>query len=133
MPTLDYFLSTKTCRHIKCMALRLSGSHLTSLSSCRCSAAALFSSLLTNCNNAIMPPKNKKKDANSSEDKFMRAARFGRVKNDLKMVCHTFSAISNVQCTCCFFSCSIINFNAPISCLTSGLRRSPKCWKINPY
>ena len=39
-----------------------------------------------------MPPKNKKKDANASEDKFMRAARFGRVKNDLKMV----SALSYV-------------------------------------
>lgn len=32
-----------------------------------------------------MPPKNKKKDADDGEDKFMRAARFGRVKNDLKM------------------------------------------------
>lgn len=33
-----------------------------------------------------MPPKNKKnKDAEESDDKFMRAARFGRVKNDLKM------------------------------------------------
>ena len=29
--------------------------------------------------------KNKKKDAGVSDDKFMRAARFGRVKNDLKM------------------------------------------------
>lgn len=32
-----------------------------------------------------MPPKNKKKEADGSDDKFMRAARFGRVKNDLKM------------------------------------------------
>ncbi|KAL9190782.1 hypothetical protein ACHAXT_000488 [Thalassiosira profunda] len=32
-----------------------------------------------------MPPKSKKKDADVSDDKFMRAARFGRVKNDLKM------------------------------------------------
>lgn len=32
-----------------------------------------------------MPPKNKKKDADGGDDKFMRAARFGRVKNDLKM------------------------------------------------
>ena len=32
-----------------------------------------------------MPPKAKKKDADSADDKFMRAARFGRVKNDLKM------------------------------------------------
>jgi len=33
-----------------------------------------------------MPPKNKKKDADSgADDKFMRAARFGRVKNDLRM------------------------------------------------
>jgi GTP-binding protein YchF len=31
-----------------------------------------------------MPPKNKKKD-NDDDAKFMRAARFGRVKNDLKM------------------------------------------------
>ena len=33
-----------------------------------------------------MPPKNKKKDADGgADDKFMRAARFGRVKNDLRM------------------------------------------------
>mmetsp|Transcript_11462 Transcript_11462/g.21218 ORF Transcript_11462/g.21218 Transcript_11462/m.21218 type:complete len:429 (+) Transcript_11462:124-1410(+) len=32
-----------------------------------------------------MPPKNKKNEADVSDDKFMRAARFGRVKNDLKM------------------------------------------------
>ena len=33
-----------------------------------------------------MPPKNKKKDADSgADDKFLRAARFGRVKNDLRM------------------------------------------------
>eukprot|EP00578_Thalassiosira_sp_NH16_P008084 CAMPEP_0181106148 /NCGR_PEP_ID=MMETSP1071-20121207/16375_1 /TAXON_ID=35127 /ORGANISM="Thalassiosira sp., Strain NH16" /LENGTH=428 /DNA_ID=CAMNT_0023189531 /DNA_START=94 /DNA_END=1380 /DNA_ORIENTATION=- len=32
-----------------------------------------------------MPPKNKKKDADDADDKYMRAARFGRVKNDLKM------------------------------------------------
>ena len=31
-----------------------------------------------------MPPKNKKKE-NDDDAKFMRAARFGRVKNDLKM------------------------------------------------
>ena len=32
-----------------------------------------------------MPPKNKKKDGEGDDAKFMRAARFGRVKNDLKM------------------------------------------------
>lgn len=32
-----------------------------------------------------MPPKNKKKEADEADDKYMRAARFGRVKNDLKM------------------------------------------------
>jgi len=32
-----------------------------------------------------MPPKNKKKESDGSDDKYMRAARFGRVKNDLKM------------------------------------------------
>jgi len=32
-----------------------------------------------------MPPKSKKKDADGGDDKYMRAARFGRVKNDLKM------------------------------------------------
>lgn len=34
---------------------------------------------------ATMPPKNKKKGADDGDAKFMRAARFGRVKNDLKM------------------------------------------------
>ena len=34
---------------------------------------------------AAMPPKKSKKDADVSDDKFMRAARFGRVKNDLRM------------------------------------------------
>ncbi len=32
-----------------------------------------------------MPPKNKKKGGDDGDAKFMRAARFGRVKNDLKM------------------------------------------------
>ena len=32
-----------------------------------------------------MPPKNKKKGGDDGDTKFMRAARFGRVKNDLKM------------------------------------------------
>mmetsp|Transcript_20454 Transcript_20454/g.44398 ORF Transcript_20454/g.44398 Transcript_20454/m.44398 type:complete len:428 (-) Transcript_20454:252-1535(-) len=32
-----------------------------------------------------MPPKNKKQEGEGADDKFMRAARFGRVKNDLKM------------------------------------------------
>jgi len=32
-----------------------------------------------------MPPKNKKKEGDDADDKYMRAARFGRVKNDLKM------------------------------------------------
>jgi len=32
-----------------------------------------------------MPPKTKKKEADGADDKYMRAARFGRVKNDLKM------------------------------------------------
>ncbi|KAL7536372.1 hypothetical protein ACHAXR_010631 [Thalassiosira sp. AJA248-18] len=32
-----------------------------------------------------MPPKSKKKEGDEADDKFMRAARFGRVKNDLKM------------------------------------------------
>ena len=124
------FFLQKRVGTYKCLAL-ISSSPPHSSAVCRSLLyRCLFSSLLTNCNNAIMPPKNKKKDANASEDKFMRAARFGRVKNDLKMVCRY---LCSLLCTCCFFSCSIINFNAPISCLTSGLRRSPKCWKINPY
>jgi len=32
-----------------------------------------------------MPPKSKKKEADGADDKYMRAARFGRVKNDLRM------------------------------------------------
>ena len=32
-----------------------------------------------------MPPKNKKDAASGADDKFLRAARFGRVKNDLRM------------------------------------------------
>ena len=73
---------------------------------------------------AAMPPKKSKKDADVSDDKFMRAARFGRVKNDLRM-----GFVVSIS-RCCKSWLLLHHFSQLLFRSCTG---PPQCWQVNPH